>query len=152
MDSKPSWNELLLQVACFPNTTIHSTTKEFPHFVLFGHHERLPHESLLNINCPMRNLNDYIKCRLRAFQTSQRIIHDRLTASQQMLYKQHLRTSGSTLEMDDIVFYHHNRHSKLDTILHGSHHINEKIINIKGFVKHVAHEDHLKKFRGALIN
>ena len=127
MDSQSSRDEFFLKVACFLTSVIHSTIKDSPHYVLFGQDKRLPHEFLLSTPRPVYNFEDYVKCRMHTFQKSHRLIHDRFTASQQKMFSKEHFVSTRTLEIGDMLFCQHVRHSKLYPLFHGPHRIIEKL-------------------------
>ncbi len=87
-------------------------------------------------------MGDYVKCRLRDFQFTHKLIQDCLTASQaEMLQKQHCRATGSSIEVGDIVLARvHDHNSKSDPLFFGPHCVIEslhghrvKILHLKRF-------------------
>ena len=152
--AKHAWDEWLPQIACSLNSSLHSTINESPYFVLFGSDQRLPYDFLHRASQPVYNLDDYVKCKLRDFQLTHKLIHDRLTASQaDMLRKQHDRAQLHSIEIGDIVFSRlHDRNSKLDPLFTGPYRVLEllqghkiKILDLKTLLPHVVHKDHLKR-------
>ena len=153
-EAKHSWDDWIPVIACSINSSLHSTIKEAPYFVLYGEDKRLPYQFLHDSPRPLYNFDDYVKCRLRDFQSIHKVIHERLTASQsEMLEKQHNRASDFTVAVGDIVFNKvHDRHSKLDPIFEGPYRVTEslhghkvKLLDLKSSDTKIVHVDHLKR-------
>ncbi len=139
-------------MACSINSAIDSINKS-PHFVLFGTNKRLPYEFLHSAPRPVYNMDEYVKCRLRDFQFTHKLIHDRLTASQAEMLRKHHRATNSFIEVSNIVFARvHDRNSKLDPLHLGPHRVIEslhghkiKILDLKTLGEQIVHVDHLKR-------
>lgn len=152
-NSTAVWDECIPQVACSLNSAIHSSINESPHFILYGTDKRLPYEFLSSAPQPLYCLDDYVKCRVTAFQRIHTSVRDQLAVSQaETLQKQHQRATPHEINVGDVVFARIHVRDKLDPRFHGPHRVTEilnghkvKLLDLRSGTEDTIHRDHLKR-------
>ena len=149
-----SWDKSMPMVASTLNSSINKSTKETPHFIIFGTDKRLPYSVLSVPSKPVYNLDDFAKTRLHDFQKIHQYVQMNLTASkEEMLDQQHRIAKNINLELGDIVFeINQTRESKLDKRFCGPFRVIEigsghkvKVLGLQSLDTKTIHKDLLKK-------
>lgn len=114
-DTSHYWDEWLPQVAASINGRINESIKCSPHYVIYGREMRLPYHFLQKRPGPLYNIDDYVKVKVRDFQSIYQHVKQALSESKEKMLMKKEGKHGEEIHINDVIYLkNEERASKID--------------------------------------
>ncbi len=100
-----SWHEWMPQVTTSPNSSLHTSIGDTPHYILFNQNKNLPYNILLKKEDPFYNFDDTVRLRTRDFQRIYKLVQSNTADSKLVMNEQQWKKAREKIiVVGDIVY------------------------------------------------